>query len=144
MAVTLLSACTLTPERRPAPVPAVNALDCRPAVLRENDALELSMKTPHGGYLGVVAPDEFWFLLIYPNPESERPSMMSAQRFRQLNRLTLPVATTRAAPRMHGHQRPVRVFHKTGDYKILIGENLLSHDYPVFSCRVRCLGDGHG
>jgi hypothetical protein len=142
MAVTLLSACTLAPERPPAP--AVSALDCRPAALQADDVLELSMKTPHGGYLGVVAPGEFWFLLIYPNPEPERPSMMPAQRFRQLDRLTLPVATTRAAPWVHGHRRAVRVFRKPGDYKILIGDNLLSHDYPVSSCRVRYLGDGHG
>lgn len=140
MVVALLSACALAPER--APAPAVSALDCQPAVLRAADVLELSMKTPHGGYLGVVAPGEFWFLLIYPNPEPERPSMMSAQRFRQLNRLALPVTTTRAAPWVHGHQLAVRVFRKPGEYKILISENLLSHDYPVSSCRVRYLGDG--
>lgn len=142
MAFALLSACAPAPERPPAP--AVNALDCRPAILRAHDVLELRMKTPHGGYLGVVAPGEFWFLLIYPNPESERPSMISAQRFRQLDRLALPVATTRAAPWVHGHQQAVRVFRKPGDYKILISENLLSHDYPVSSCRVRFLGDGRG
>ena len=142
LAVALLSACTHAPP--PAPAPMVSALDCRPAILRADDVLELRMKIPHGGYLAVVAPGEFWFLLIYPKPEAERPSMMSAQRFRQLNHLTLPVATTRAAPWVHGHQRAVRVFRKPGDYKILIGENLLSHDYPVSSCRVRYLGDAQG
>ena len=138
----LISACTSPPQHPPPPVP--RALECRPALLRVNDVLELHMKTPHGGYLGVVAPGEFWFLLIYPNPEPERPSLMSAQRFRQLDRFALPVATTRAAPWVHGHQRAVRVFRKPGDYKILISENLLSHDHPVFSCRVRYLGDGPG
>jgi hypothetical protein len=142
MVVTLLTACTLAPERPP--TRAVSALDCRPAVLRADDILELSMKTPHGGYLGVVAPGEFWFLLIYPNPEPARPSMMLAQRFRQLDRLALPVATTRAAPWVHGHQQAVRVFRKPGDYKILISQNLLSHDYPVSSCRVRYVGDARG
>ena len=144
VAMTLLVACTFAPERPPMAVNTGNALTCQPSVLRASDILELSLKTPHGGYLGIVAPDEFWFLLIYPRPEPGRPSMMSAQEFRQLGHLMLPVAKTRAAPWMHGHQEIMRVFRKPGEYKILVSENLLSHDYPVSSCRVRYLGDVRG
>ena len=31
------------------------------------------------------------------------------------------------------------VFRKAGTYKILVSENLLSHDYPVSSCTVKFL-----
>lgn len=39
-------------------------------------------------------------------------------------------------PWVHGYNNAMLVFRKPGTYKILVSENLLSHDYPVSSCTV--------
>lgn len=132
----LLGACARTPER---PAEPVSALTCRPLELRPGDTLELIMRTPHGGYLGVVAPGDFWFFLIYPQAQPNRPSLMPASKFRNVTRLALPVSSTKAMPWVHGYNEAMLVFRKAGTYKILVSENLLSHDYPVSSCTVKFL-----
>jgi hypothetical protein len=132
----LLGACARSPER---PVEPSSALNCRPLELRPGDTLELIMRTPHGGYLGVIAPADFWFFLIYPQPQPDRPSLMPASKFRSVARLALPVSSTKAMPWVHGYNEAMPVFRKAGAYKILVSENLLSHDYPVSSCTVKFL-----
>jgi hypothetical protein len=129
----LLGACTHSLER---PAQPNSALSCRPLELRPGDTLELSMRTPHGGHLGVIAPGDFWFFLIYPQPQAERPPLMPPHKFRNVTRLALPVSSTKALPWVHGYNGAMLVFRRPGTYKILVGENLLSHDYPVSSCTV--------
>ena len=132
--VVLLGACARSPERRAEPI---SALSCHPLELRPGDTLELTMRTPHGSYLGVIAPGDFWFFLIYPQPQAEHPSLMAPHKFRSIARLALPVSSTKAMPWVHGYTDAMLVFRKPGTYKILVGENLLTHDYPVSSCTVK-------
>lgn len=134
--VALLGACARSPER---PVEPPSALSCRPLELRPGSTLELTMRTPHGDCLGVIAPGDFWFFLIYPQPQPNRPSLMPASKFRNVTRLALPVSSTKAIPWVHGYDEAMLVFRKVGTYKILLSENLLSHDYPVSSCTVKFL-----
>jgi hypothetical protein len=130
----LLGACARSPER---PAEPASALRCRPQVLQPGDTLELTMRTPHGGYLGVIAPGDFWFFLISPQPQPNRASLMPAHTFRNVTRMALPVSSTKAMPWVHGYNDAMLVFRKPGQYKILVGENLSSHDYPVSSCTVK-------
>ena len=132
----LLSACARNPDR---PTEPTSALSCRPPELRPGDTLELTLRTPHGGYLGVIAPRDFWFFLVYPHQQPNQPSLMPASKFGNVARLALPVSSTKALPWVHGYNEAMLVFRKAGTYKIVVGENLLSHDYPVSSCTVTFL-----
>ena len=107
----LLSACARNPDR---PTEPTSALSCRPPELRPGDTLELTLRAPHGGYLGVIAPGDFWFFLVYPHQQPNQPSLMPASKFRDVTRLALPVSSTKALPWVHGYNEAMLVFRKAG------------------------------
>ena len=140
-AVMLLSATMLSAGSGSALEPAAGAaspgvLDCSPRVVDTNGLLKLTMRVPHGGYLGVREPRWDLFLVIYPVPEPGRPPLMPSEEFRLRQTLELPVATLHGARWVVGHDKLERVFARGGRYTILLSESLESEDIPVFKCHV--------
>ena len=118
----------------PAVSPAV--LDCSPRVVETSGLLKLTMRVPHGGYLGVREPSGDLFLVIYPLPEPGRPSLMPSEEFRLRQTLELPVSTLHGARWVVGHDKLERVFAQRGRYTMLLSESLESEDVPLFKCHV--------
>ena len=116
-------------------------LRCTPEVLGPEDTLIVEMRTPHGPYLDILAPDGVYFAVVDPNPRGGRVSLHDAAEFRSMRRLELPVAKATASPYVHGHTDPIQIFAVVGSYEIRLGENLRTHDGPpVYSCKVEYRG----
>ena len=116
------------------------ALTCTPAVVRARDTLTLRMKTPHGDYLAVTAPDGTMFFIVYPSLGSptRKYSLVPSEPFRATSTLRLP-ADVRATPRIYGRDTILEtVFTQSGTYVLQMGANLESDfSSKPSECRVR-------
>jgi hypothetical protein len=136
-----LSALMLSATSSSAFAPGMGAvsrgvLDCSPRVVDTNGLIKLTMRVPHGGYLGVRNPGGDLFFVIYPMPEPGRPSLMPSERFRLSRTLDLPVSSLHGARWVAGHDNLERVFAQRGRYTILLSESLESEDIAIFECYV--------
>lgn len=100
-------------------------LVCSPTTLSRRDTLSLSMKTPHGNYLTVNAPDGTAFFIIYPQlgDSTRKYSLIPSETFRHISRLRLP-ADVQANPRVYGRPNLGDLFTKPGKYVFQMGDNL--------------------
>jgi hypothetical protein len=111
-------------------------LGCSPLVVDTNGLIKLTMRVPHGGYLGVRDPGGDLFFVIYPMPEPGRPSLVPSEQFWLSRTLDLPVSSLRGARWVAGHDKLERVFGRRGRYTILLSESLESEDIDLFECYV--------
>lgn len=159
----LLAACGEAPARsekdsaQPAAVPSANAqsedagaastsepqaLRCVPDSFGPGDTLTLTMNVPHGPFLAVVAPGDTWFYLIHAFRAGStfNPSMVPPASFQSMSSFSIP-ADLRARPNVYGRDSLEPVFHRPGDYRIVLAEKL-STDFgpPPVECMITYRG----
>lgn len=114
-------------------------LKCTPQKLFRGDTLTLVMSKPHGGMLGVRAPDGTDFFVVY-EPNNEEPGaspLMSTEEFTKLGELKLVTDKTKAKPWVYGRDKNELIFTRTGWYVVSLSENLETDDgTPVYQCKV--------
>jgi hypothetical protein len=122
--------------------PPRSALACSPKSLSRRDTLSLAMKTPHGNYLTVNAPDGTAYFIVYPQlgDTSRKYSLIPSEDFRHVSHLRLP-ADVQANPRVYGRPNLENLFTKTGNYVFHMGDNL-EGDFGQndHRCTVRYMG----
>jgi len=121
------------------PVPAGTTLvRCSPSVLHLYDTLLLSMSTPHGEYLVIVAPDSTLLFVVYP--QLGRPtnhSLVPSGEFRSLPSIRLVAGEARALPWVYGRDTTEQIFGRSGHYTVFVGDELETDaDVPVSRCGV--------
>ena len=124
-----------------APVLGSEAFSCAPSKLKLSDTLVLTMRTPHGGDLGLRTPKgDFFFLVFWPSEPSEAAqSLVPWDTFKTMAKLTIPIGTLKLVP--WATTEPARfVFDEPGTYYILMDENLEGDAPARHVCRVHFEG----
>ena len=124
-----------------APVHASDAFGCAPTKLKVGDTLVLTMKTPHGGDLGVRTPKgDFFFLVFWPStPAEATQSVVPWDTFKTMDKLTIPVATLKLVPWTTTDPAQF-VFDEPGTYVVMMDENLEGDAPARHVCRVHFAG----
>ena len=135
-ALVLATACR--PMTPPGGAPVRNALRCVPETLGAVGTLTLVMPVPHGRELSIQNPAGDFFMLVLTNPQAtDGPMLMSADAFRTMGEVRLPVESLRAKPFVAGRDSAELVFSRLGEYRVHVGEVLNTDDgTPVATCTV--------
>ena len=129
-------------------------LTCSPDKLKAGDILTLKMKSPHGGYLEIVTPDnQYIFLseldgdkLVEDAQKAGATPFFPASEFAKLGELKINTsdATTVNYDKDKENGKPAlsKIFSVKGNYKILLSEDSFETDDPVITGECRVYFDG--
>ncbi len=92
----------------------------------EEDTLVITLKRPHAGQLAIKAPGKRYYFLAADTAELVFPCMTSRD-FRPTTRVKFRVGDLTAIPFALGHTENERVFHTSGTYELILGDDL-QHD----------------
>jgi hypothetical protein len=115
---------------------------CAPKVFSLRDSITLRMQVPHGEYLVVNQPNGTLFYLVYPQLGDTRQnySLLPSDIFKQTPTIRFG-ANVKAEPRVYGRDTLEAVFHKPGNYVLVIGSNLESErGSGIHKCTIRLAG----
>ncbi|MFH0802822.1 MAG: hypothetical protein V2A78_10625 [bacterium] len=119
------------------PIKSKAKITCFPKTLYQGDMLTLKMETLHGGYLGICTPDGKFFFVVCPHPGDGRNSLVPSEEFTNMSELKIITNVTKAALWEYGHGMEL-IFTKSGNYEILLSDNLETDDgTPVYKCNVK-------
>ena len=96
--------------------------------LCKGDTLMLKFDRPHGGDLAVQDPDNKLFFLVYAFSDTENPSLVDWNDFRQMTELKVITDKTKAALPVDSVRTAQLVFSKSGLYEFQLSENLETDD----------------
>jgi hypothetical protein len=123
------------------PKQSPHMLSCEPQVLTSADTLTLQFGDRHPAELGIRAPDQTWFFLVYdhgPGLSAGVQPIVDKASFRKLKTMSLPVAAAEGTPWEAGRHRNERIFQMPGEYEVVLTDVLESDaGYPRYGCRVR-------
>jgi hypothetical protein len=131
-----VSVDTIAPAWSVAPSP--HNLECSPRVVGPNDDLRIKMGRPHGSSLFISGPDRTPFIVVF-HPGSDRgarQSLMTPERFKELDEIGLKVSSFKAGVWVFGRDTNETVFAKPGTYRIRVGDDMETDGPSYAECLV--------
>ena len=118
--------------------PSRQNVECLPKVVGPNDRLRITMGQPHGSSLFISGPDGTPFIVVF-HPGTDRgarQSMMTPDKFKQLDEVSLKVSDFKAGVWVFGRDTNENVFVKPGTYRVRIGDDLETDGPSYAECLV--------
>ncbi len=118
---------------------------CSPQQLHQGDALKISMKPPHGGYLEIITPTkEYVFIseldgydLVEESKKAGANPFYGASEFAELDQLKINTAEATTVDverdKVSGKYRLKKIFSVSGKYKILLSKDSFETDDPTIT-----------
>ena len=131
----------------PSPNPDNVVLSCSSDTLYQGDTLTISMSVPHPKHLSIINPDRIHYYVVWwqlePKQDDNRVSLLNPKEFTQIETLKIITDQTKASFRYHGSKDNEIVFTKTGEYTVLMVDQLSTdREQPRYTCTVYYQGDG--
>lgn len=125
-------------------------LSCSPSKLNATDILTIKMKSPHGGYLEIITPDDRHIFLseadgddlVKDAQNAGAKPFYSATEFVELGELKINVEEAATVDyekdKQNGKHQLAKIFSAKGTYKIKLSEDSFETDDPVITgeCQV--------
>ena len=118
--------------------------DCEPVRLYRGDILAVNFHSPHDGAdLAILNPDARSILISFARqPEDKVDPVISHGEFANMKQVRLATANARGSlmePWAHGKdaavlKQPQLIFTKTGNYDVVVGQNLKSPNSEIDVC----------
>jgi hypothetical protein len=98
--------------------------------LYKGESFDLHFDLPHAQYLGVVDPDGKFFYVVFPaaNAVGKLTPLVTSEKFISLKTLKINTQTFKADPYIYGVMENQPVFNKSGNYRVVLGEDLHTDD----------------
>lgn len=92
--------------------------------LYKGDTLKIKFNTPHPRDFAITTPDGKFFFVIYGGNDTTKPSLIDWLEFEKIEYLEIITDQTTANPWDAREPENKIIFTKTGEYEILLSENL--------------------
>jgi hypothetical protein len=96
--------------------------------LYKGDTLKIKFKTPHPKDFAIRTPDDKVFFVVYGGNDPAMPSLVDWVEFENLDYLEIITDKTKANPWDAREHENKLIFTTTGQYEILLSENLETDD----------------
>ncbi|MBW8050362.1 MAG: hypothetical protein FVQ77_08510 [Cytophagales bacterium] len=96
--------------------------------LYKSDTLKIKFKTPHSRDFAITTPDDKFFFVVYWGNDTTNPSLVDWTEFENLDYLEIITDQTTANPWDAREPKNKLIFNITGQYEILLSENLETDD----------------
>ena len=92
--------------------------------LYKGDTLKIKFRTPHPRDFAITTPEGKFFFIIYGGNDTTKPSLVDWLEFEKIEYLEIITDQTTANPWDATEPENKIIFTKTGEYEILLSENL--------------------
>ncbi|RMG35454.1 MAG: hypothetical protein D6732_09285 [Methanobacteriota archaeon] len=114
-------------------------MNCSPDTVYKGDTISIEMSIPHGGYLGIITPNGDFFFVCWSQRDKNSPlqPLIQSEEFVNVEKIELITDKTLATPWIYGAKSNELIFTNTGEYRILMGENLeTDSDVAYQECKI--------